>query len=176
MASSLSPPDNPVGPFEPQAEYSDETRDQLIDVLRQAPANLRAAVAGLTDEQLDTKYRNWTIRQIVHHLADSHVQSYIRFKWTQTEDHPTIKADEEADWVALPDAAAGDIAPALALYEAMHQRWLQSLLTMTEPDFARTFHHPQSDETVTLWQALNYYPWHSRHHTGQILWLREQHD
>lgn len=170
-----SPPANPAGEFPAVESYDEAVKRDCIAALRHAPAQLREAVRGLTDSELDTKYKNWTIRQIVHHLADSHVHSYIRFKWTLTEDTPTIKAYEEGDWVQLDDSAHGDIAPALALVEGMHTKWVQVLETMSEAQFARTFVHPQTGNTVSLWEAVNYYPWHCRHHTGQILWLREQH-
>lgn len=167
-------PDNPAGEFQPFETYDENLRSELTAILRVAPKNLRDAVHGLSDKQLDTKYRNWSIRQITHHVADSHVHSLIRFKWTLTEDQPTIKAYEEADWVLLDDSKSGDVAPALALLDGLHTKWVQVIETMTEEQFARSFIHPQSGETVSLWSALNYYPWHCRHHTGQILWLREQ--
>lgn len=169
------PPDNPAGEFQPVATYNEDDRRSLIEAVRRAPGNLREAVAGLTDEQLDTKYRNWTIRQITHHLADSHLHSIIRFKWALTEDHPTIKAYEEGDWVQLADCRDGDVEPALALLDGLHAKWVQLLESMTPEQYARTFHHPQSGESVSLWLALNNYAWHGRHHTGQILWLRDQH-
>lgn len=176
MHSETSPPANPAGPFEPQPHYSDETRRALIEEIAEAPARLRQAVEGLTDIQLDTRYKNWTVRQIVHHIADSHVHSYVRFKWTLAEERPTIKAYEEADWVMLEDARHGDVGPSLALVDGLHTKWVQLLLSMTEQDYAREFHHPQTGENVSLWTALNYYPWHARHHTGQIFWLREKHE
>ena len=172
---NASPPDNPAGPHVPIAEYSEDGRNELTESLRQAPGNLRSAVENLTQPQLDTKYRNWTIRQIVHHIADSHVHSYIRFKWALTEPSPTIKAYEEADWVELDDSKSGSIEPSLQLLEGLHAKWVQLLESMTQEQFDRTFVHPQTGETVSLWTALNYYPWHVRHHTGQILWLRQQH-
>jgi uncharacterized damage-inducible protein DinB len=170
-----APPDNPAGPFEAVETYDEIAKTQLFDNIRQAPSRLKEAVAGLTDSQLDTLYKNWTIRQIVHHIADSHVHSYVRFKWALTESNPTIKAYEEADWVLLDDCKLGRIEPSLALLDGLHAKWVQVLESMTPELFFRTFVHPQTGETVRLWTALNYYPWHSRHHTGQILWLRDQH-
>lgn len=168
------PPDNPAGPFERTEDWSQSAQQVLMDAIEKAPSQLQQAVLGLTESQLDTLYKNWTIRQIVHHLADSHLHSYIRFKWTLTEEQPTIKAYEEADWVLLADSKHGDITPSLHLLGALHLKWVQLLKTMDEVAFARTFVHPQSGETVSLWTALTYYPWHARHHTAQILWLREQ--
>jgi uncharacterized damage-inducible protein DinB len=171
----MEPPLNPAGEFVKSENLSQAEITSFIEELDHAPASLRNAVADLTDEKLDTKYRNWTIRQIVHHLADSHVNSYIRFKWALTEDRPTIKAYFEDRWVSLEDSKSGPIDKPLTLYEAIHSRWVQLLRTMQHGDFARSFVHPESGQTVRLDAALSYYPWHARHHTGQILWLRKQH-
>ena len=170
-----SPPDNPAGVFFPTEKYNAAVRKACTEEIWNAPQKLREIVEGLSDEQLETPYKNWTIRQIVHHIADSHVHSYIRFKWALTEKHPTIKAYEEADWVQLVDAKDGDIDPSLALLTGLHAKWVQTLDSMTESDFDRTFLHPQSGETVSLWNALNYYPWHGQHHTAQIQWLCDTH-
>lgn len=169
-----SPPDNPAGPFAPVQDFDSEVKASLIETIRQAPANLRKAVSGLNENQLDTLYRNWTIRQITHHIADSHLHSIIRFKRALTENHPTIKAYEEGDWVQLADSRSGDLEPALALLDGLHTKWVQVLESMTQDQYARTFLHPQTGESVSLWLALNNYAWHGRHHTAQILWLREQ--
>ncbi len=169
------PPDNPAGPFEPVAEYDEQVKDRLIEIVRGTPTQLRQAVTGLSDSQLDTPYKNWTLRPITHHIADSHLHGITRFKWALTEDHPTIKAYEEGDWVQLSDAKSGELKPSLHLLDGLHVKWVQVLQSMTEQHFSRTFHHPQSGESVNLWLALNNYAWHGRHHTAQILWLREQH-
>jgi len=144
-------------------------------VLEGAPAALQRAVDGLSEDQLDTRYRNWTIRQIVHHLADSHVNSYVRFKWALTEDRPTIKAYDEGRWAALEDSRTGDIRPARALLEGLHARWVQLLRKLSAEQLGRSFLHPETGKTIRLSEALCYYAWHCRHHTGQICWLREQH-
>lgn len=176
MASQIDPPANPIGEFKSVVEYDESIRLQATQTLGAAPANLRTALAGLDDAQLDTRYRNWTIRQITHHLADSHLHSMIRFKWTLTEDHPTIKAYEEADWVELADSKSGSIDPPLALFEGLHCKWVQLLDSLQPKQFARQFRHPQSGEDVSLWEAIQYYAWHSQHHTGQINWVRRQND
>jgi uncharacterized damage-inducible protein DinB len=169
----MEPPQNPAGPFTPE-EISDPRRlADFIAGIEAAPALLREAVAGLSGEQLDTRYRNWTIRQIVHHLADSHVNSYVRFKWALTEDTPTIKPYDEGRWAALDDSRDGDVGPALALLEGLHRRWVQLLRSMTAEQFARRFFHPETGQQVSLSAALCYYAWHCRHHTGQITWLRQ---
>ena len=168
-------PDNPAGAFEPIEGFSEAIKTELIGTVCQAPTELRKALAGLTDGQLDERYRNWTIRQITHHIADSHLHSIIRFKWALTEEHPTIKAYEEGDWVQLADCRLGNIEPALALLDGLHAKWVQLLESMTQEQYHRTFHHPQTGESVSLWLALNSYAWHGRHHTAQILWLRDHH-
>ena len=171
---STSPPDNPAGTFFATEKFNDAVCKELIEEIWSAPQKLRDTVEDLSPEQLDTRYKNWTVRQIVHHIADSHVHSYIRFKWALTEDNPTIKAYEEADWVQLNDCSTGEIDPSLALLTGLHAKWVQVLESMTPNEFARTFVHPQTGETVSLWTALNYYPWHARHHTAQIQWLLDQ--
>ncbi len=130
---------------------------------------------GLDDAQLDTPYRNWTIRQITHHLADSHLHVMIRFKWALTEDNPVIKAYNEADWVRLADNRKGAVEPSLALLEGIHTKWVQVLDSLSEEQFERTYHHPETDQDVRLWITLQNYVWHSKHHTAQITWLRQQH-
>ena len=170
----MEAPLNPMGPFVPETDYVRQRRDEFIAVIENAPIALRQAVQGLSEAPLDTRYRNWSIRQIVHHLADSHVNSYVRFKWALTEDLPTIKAYDEPKWVALEDSRCGDIEPALALMSALHQRWAQLLNVMTDEQFQRAFKHPETGKTISLHEALCYYAWHCRHHTGQILWLRQQ--
>lgn len=171
----MEAPQNPAGAFAPEDNYGPDRRDELIAVIANAPAGLRKAVAGLSEAQLDTPYKNWTIRQIVNHLADSHVNSYVRFKWTLTEDLPTIKAYDETHWAALEDSRTGDVRAPLALLDGLHARWVHLLRSMTPEQFARAFIHPQTGTTVTLSGALCYYAWHCRHHTAQISWLREQH-
>jgi uncharacterized damage-inducible protein DinB len=170
----MDPPQNPAGAFVPEDGYDSQRRAELIAALADAPATLHKLVDGLPDERLDVRYRNWTIRQIVHHLADSHVNSYIRFKWALTEDQPTIKAYDEGRWAALQDARTGDIQAPLALLDGLHARWVQLLRSMTEEQFARSFIHPETGSTVSLNSALCYYAWHCKHHTAQIAWVCRQ--
>lgn len=170
----MQPPQNPVGPYTEQPALTIDQRESLISIVARAPGRLKAAVADLSEEQLNQKYVNWTIRQIVHHLADSHIHSYARFKWSLTEDHPTIKPYDETLCAELADSKLGCILPPLALFDGLHLRWVQLLRSMKPEDFSRTFYHPASQKTVTLDSALGYYSWHCRHHTGQIEWLREQ--
>lgn len=168
----MEPPIFPAGPFEPQTDVTADSRDALIATIEHAPIVLRDAIKGLTSTQLDTLYRNWSIRQIVHHIADSHVNSYIRFKWALTEDSPTIKAYDEGAWASLADARTGAIDAPLALLDGLHMRWAHLLRSMTDAQFARTFVHPATSNRTSLDEALQSYAWHGQHHTAQILWLR----
>ncbi|HUO58582.1 MAG TPA: putative metal-dependent hydrolase [bacterium] len=168
----MEAPQYPVGP-NPKEEENPPRKD-LIAIIEKTPQVMREAVAGLSDAQLDTKYRNWTIRQIVHHLADSHANSYIRFKWALTEDQPVIKAYDETKWADLDDSKKGPIEPSLALLEGIHKQWVVLLRSMTDEQFNRAFIHPSNNRVVTLKSALGTYAWHGRHHTGAILWMREQ--
>ncbi len=171
----MTAPQYPAGPFVPDERYSEERRQESIAVLEQAPDALFAAVAGLSEDQLNTRYRNWSIRQIVHHLADSHVNAYVRFKLALTEERPTIKPYDEGQWVSLEDSRSGSIVAPLVLLKGLHASWVQLLRCLTPEQFARSYFHPEMGEEVPLFRALGSYAWHCRHHTGQILWLREHH-
>lgn len=161
----------PIGRFNPAGAG---TRDEQIEILRQLPARLRAAVDGLTDAQLDTPYREggWTVRQVVHHVADSHANSYMRFKLALTEDRPAIKPYDEAAWARLADSRL-PVDVSLALTAAVHARLLALIDSMSEADYQKAFHHPERG-TVTLAHNLALYAWHSRHHTAHITRLRER--
>jgi len=170
----MDAPQNPAGAFEPEKTYSRQRREEFIATIESTPRLMRAAVGGLSEAQLDTKYRNWTIRQIVHHITDSHVNSYVRFKWTLTEEHPTIKAYDDGKWAELADSRSGDVRVSLALLDGLHARWVILLRSLTDADFERSFFHPESKQDVSLNAALCYYAWHCRHHTAQINWVRQQ--
>ena len=163
----------PIGRFNAPAMSTPGVRVAHIQTLRLLPERLRAAVAGLTDAQLDTPYRpdGWTVRQLVHHLADSHANSYVRFKLALTEDWPTVKPYDEAAWAELPDSRTLPVETSLALLSALHARWVASLESMTEDDFQRGFNHPEMGRQV-LARTLALYDWHSRHHTAHITSLR----
>ena len=171
----MQPPENPAGVYQPEENCTPSRRAELIAEIESAPGALRSAVAGLSEDQLDTRYRNWAIRQIVHHIADSHANSYVRFKWALTENVPTIKDYDEGNWAALDDSLRGDILAPLSLLDGLHLSWTQLLRRMTGDQFLRTFIHPATGTTTSLSRALSYYAWHGRHHTAQITWLREQH-
>jgi uncharacterized damage-inducible protein DinB len=162
----------PIGRFSAPASSVPGVRAAHIQTLRLLPKRLRAAVAGLSDARLDTPYREggWTVRQVVHHLPDSHMNSYVRFKLALTEDWPTIKPYDEAAWAKLPDSRL-PIDASLALVEALHGRWVELLESLTEDDFQRGHEHPQMGRQ-NLAQVLALYDWHSRHHTAHITSLR----
>ena len=170
----MNDPRYPIGPFRLERASTGADRAAWIEVLAAAPARLRAAVAGLSEAQLDTPYREggWTVRQVVHHMPDSHLNSYVRFKWALTEDAPVIKTYFEDRWAELPDSGA-PLEVSLALLEALHGRWTILLRAMAEADFARTFVHPENG-VQTLSDSLALYAWHSEHHLTQITKLRER--
>ena len=169
---TTSPPQFPAGP-EPGPLPDRVSLEDLaphVEALRRAPAELRAVVGPLTPAQLDTPYRDWTIRQIVHHLPDSHLNAYVRFKWALTEPTPRIKAYDESAWSGLAVSRSGDIAAPLALFEAVHASWLALIGTLTADDLGRSFEHPETDAHVRLADMLPSYAWHAAHHTAQIRW------
>jgi hypothetical protein len=150
------------------------TYARLIDEIERLPREFRAAVEGLTDAQLDTPYRDggWTVRQVAHHVPDSHMNAYVRFKLALTEDTPRIKPYEEARWAALPDSRL-DPAVSLALLDALHERWVVLLRSLAPEDWERAYDHPVNGVT-TLRAALGLYAWHGRHHTAHVTGLRER--
>jgi len=165
----------PIGEFDLATEFNDERRIGWINDVAETPVRLRAAVEGLTPAQLNTAYRpgGWTVRQVVHHLPDSHLNAYTRVKLALTEDTPTIKAYFEDRWAELEDSRSGPVEVSLALLEALHQRWVFLLRSLAPLDLARTFRHPDLG-VLTLGQTLGLYAWHGRHHTAQITGLRER--
>jgi len=172
MASDLR---FPVGKFEWSGASTDADRREFIAQIEEAPANLRAAVRGLSERQLDTPYREggWTVRQVVHHLPDSHMNAYVRFKLALTEDQPTIKTYEQERWAELTDAKTAPIETSLLLLESLHKRWVILLKSMRAEDFKRTLKHPELGE-VNLERYLGLYAWHGRHHVAHVTSLRER--
>jgi hypothetical protein len=162
----------PISRFSASASSQPGIRAAHIETLRLLPERLRAAVAGLSDAQLDTPYREdgWTVRQVVHHLADSHAVAYIRNKLALTRDWPTINAYDEAAWANLADSRL-PIDVSLAMIEGLHGRWVAQLEAMTDDDFRKGFNHPEHGR-VDLAKGLAMYEWHSRHHTAHITSLR----
>jgi hypothetical protein len=165
----------PIGKFERAENLTEAQRREFIDAIAETPARLGAAVAGLTPVQLDTPYRpgGWTVRQVVHHVPDSHLNSYVRFKLALTEDEPTIKPYDEGRWAELADVQATPIETSLALLENLHKRWVILLRSLGTADWMRKFRHPERG-VVTLEQTLGLYAWHGRHHVAHITSLRER--
>lgn len=166
----------PIGKFALAGEVTPQDRARFVAEIAAAPAALREAVAGLSDAQLDTAYRpgGWTLRQVVHHLPDSHINSYVRFKLASTETDPTIRTYEEQLWAELPEAKSGPIEMSLALLEALHVRWVAHLRNVPSADFARAFVHPELGR-VPLDRALAIYAWHGKHHIAHITTTRARH-
>ena len=166
----------PIGQFRYDGEPDQHRREQWIEEIAATPANLRAAVAGLSPQQLDTPYRDkgWTIRQVVHHLPDSHLNAYTRIKLALTEDVPVIKPYEEARWAELPDGRTAPIELSLNLLESLHHRWVMLLRQLTPADFRRRFIHPQHGRPIELQETLALYAWHGQHHVAHITSLRHR--
>lgn len=165
----------PVGKFHFPASVSATDLTQFLDQIEAAPARMRAAVSGLSDAQLGTPYRpgGWTVRQVVHHVPDSHMNSYVRFRLALTEDSPTIKPYEEARWAELSDARTLPVEPSLALLESLHARWVPLLRSLSAADWKRTFRHPELG-LVSLENNAALYAWHGRHHVAHITSLRDR--
>jgi hypothetical protein len=165
----------PIGKFKPETSIAIARRNELIEQIADTPAILSAAVEGLADKQLDTPYRpdGWTVRQVVHHLADSHMNSYIRFKLALTEDNPTIRPYDEKKWAELDDARAAPIEVSLSILETLHRRWAMMLRAMTPSDFDRKLTHPEIGD-LKVDTLLQIYAWHGRHHVAHITALRER--
>ncbi len=164
----------PIGKFSPVASSMPGIRIAHVQTIRLLPEAMRAAVLGLDDRQLDVPYREggWTLRQVVHHVADSHANAYIRFKLALTEDWPTIKGYEEAAWARLPDSGLS-ISVSLDLLSALHLRWVTLLESMTDEEFQKGYLHPVNGRQ-NLATVLALYDWHSRHHTAHVTGLRSR--
>jgi hypothetical protein len=176
MSETQIDPRYPVRKFDRfTTPHTDEERRTFIDQIAAAPARMREAVAGLTESQLDTPYRDggWTVRQVVHHVPDSHMNAYTRVKLALTEKEPTIRPYDEAAWATLNDVRDTPIAVSLTLLEALHDRWVRILRALTPDDFARTLFHPEHG-VMTLDTLVAMYAWHSRHHVAHITSLRER--
>jgi uncharacterized damage-inducible protein DinB len=165
----------PVGKFHYEGSLSEAQKQAFLNDVEQTPANLRAAVAGLSDVQFDTPYRpgGWTVRQVVHHVPDSHMNSYVRFKLALTENEPTIKTYAEDRWAELADTKATPIEVSLTLLDTLHDRWMRLLRSLTAEDWKRTFRHPELGP-MTLEKTLALYSWHGRHHVAHITELRKR--
>ena len=176
MAMTSVDPRYPIGKFQwSGGETTAHERGELIAQIAACPARLRAAVDGLDDAQLDTPYREggWTVRQVVHHVADSHMNAYVRFKLGVTENNPTIKPYDEKTWAETVDGRTAPLEVSLPVIEGVHKRWVQFLRSLDDAALARTIHHPERGP-MTLTDLLQLYAWHGRHHTAHITNLRER--
>lgn len=170
----------PIGKESDQKEYEkpfdQQLKSQLINDLRILPESLEFAIQNLDEQQLQTPYRagGWTVHQLVHHIADSHINAYVRFKLGLTENNPTIKPYEQDDWANLSDSKNLPVNISITLLHALHKRWCELLDNLTETEWQRTIFHPERKVELSLWDLLKSYAWHSRHHTAHILQLRER--
>jgi hypothetical protein len=165
----------PIGKFHFAGPLTEDQKQTCLTDISQTPANLRAAVTGLSEQQLDTPYRpgGWTIRQVVHHVPDSHMNAYVRFKLALTEEEPTIKPYAEDRWAVLADSQSTPIEVSLMLLESLHTRWMRLLGSLAASDWKRTFRHPELG-VVSLEKNLALYAWHGRHHVAHVTSLRER--
>jgi len=169
MTSLSNDPRFPTGKLSFETSVTDDMRRRWIESIRTTPPKLRDAVAGLTEQQLDTPYRDggWTVRQVVHHVPESHANAWIRFKLALTEENPTIKPYNEDAWAKLPDVPRASIESSLLLLDALHQRWVALLDVMKPEDFRRGLIHPERGP-ITLDTLLQIYAWHGPHHVGHV--------
>jgi hypothetical protein len=165
----------PVGKFRFPESVSAQELAVFIDRIAETPAKMREAIAGLSDTQLDTPYRpgGWTVRQVAHHVPDSHMNSYVRFRLALTEESPVIKPYEEGRWAELSDARSMPVEPSLVLLESLHARWVPLLRSLSDADWKRSFRHPELGP-VSLENNAALYAWHGRHHVAHIIALRER--
>ena len=169
QSDPLEPLKYPIGRARIPEKITSDDIQKWITIIDSFPRKMRLITKNLSDEQLDTPYRDggWTIRQVVHHVADSHYNSYIRFKWALTEDKPIIKAYDEGRWSDLADYKA-PIDLSLAAIESLHAKWVYLLRGLTEEDLKKVFVHPETNEEITLEKNIGIYAWHSRHHFAHI--------
>ncbi len=165
----------PVGQFQRPTSLTPEQRRRAIDDIAATPKNLRAATQDLDEAQLDTTYRpgGWTVRQVVHHVPDSHMNAFIRFKLALTEDTPTIKPYDQGAWATLEDARSTPVETSLMLLDTLHDRWVRVLNAMSPSDYERTLNHPENG-MMNLDQLLAMYQWHGKHHVAHVTRLRER--
>ncbi|RAL24062.1 YfiT family bacillithiol transferase [Thermoflavimicrobium daqui] len=165
----------PIGQFSLKEKVSPEKLESWIEDIKNLPLQLKQAIQGLDEAQLDTVYRpdGWTVRQVVHHVADSHINAYTRFRLALTEETPTIKPYEEQRWAELLDAKYSPVELSLGLLDHLHQRWVTLLQSLSSNDFQKTFYHPDSNE-ICLDQCVGLYAWHGKHHLAHITTLRER--
>jgi hypothetical protein len=166
----------PIGRFVPAETYTPQLLERWIGSIKSVPLLFDYCIENLDEAQLNTPYRpgGWTVIQVVHHVADSHMNAYIRLKLALTEERPQIKPYDEKLWAGLPDVADVPLNVSITLIHALHRRWVSMLLQMKEEDWKREYYHPGNQEYVSLWQMTNNYSWHGKHHAEQILSLRKR--
>jgi hypothetical protein len=171
----MSDPRYPIGKFAFDGPLTEEQRQKLIADIEQTPAALRAALKGLSPQQIETPYRDggWNVRQVAHHVPDSHINAYVRFKLALTEDTPTIKTYKEDRWSNLADVESTPLEVSLSLLDSLHNRWVRLLRSLKSEDWKRTFNHPEMG-VVPLEKTLGIYAWHGRHHVAHITELRKR--
>lgn len=164
----------PIGKYVHQP-YSEGLKKEFLQELRMLPADLEMAILNLDEAQLDTSYREggWSIKQVVHHIADSHINAYVRCKLALTEDKPTVKPYDENSWAELEDVKKVPLNVSLTLVHALHERWVAALRDLDEKGFERTIYHPEQKKELSIWYLLGMYVWHGKHHLAQIKTLRE---
>jgi len=174
--SSLEQKKFPIGTFQQPENICDTRLDEHIRVIKSFPGKLKDLIENFTDDQLDMPYREggWTVRQLVNHIADSHINSFIRFKLALTEENPVIKPYDEAKWAELQDSVHMPIRPAMRMIKGTHQRWTVLLNTLTNKQFERTFHHPEQNKDYNLRHYLAFYVWHCNHHYAHIENLKKE--
>ena len=160
----------PIGKFKDKDEITDQDIDRYIKTIKDFPSKLKHLVEHWNDDQLDTQYREggWKVRQLINHISDSHMNSYIRFKLALTEDNPTIKSYDEAKWAELQDSFSMEIKPALLILKGLHKRWVYELNCLTNRDFESTFFHPEENRNITLRESIAFYSWHCNHHFSHL--------
>ncbi len=166
----------PIGKFIAPGSYDSRLVASHIQEIARLPEQLAAAVRGLDKEKLDTPYRpeGWTVRQVIHHVPESHMNAFVRFKLGLTEDNPAIKPYEEDRWVRLPDIAVTPVQVSLDLLSSLHTRWVGLLQSLTPEQFSRTLFHPEHKKSITLWHLTSMYAWHGKHHLAHITNLKER--
>jgi DinB superfamily len=164
----------PIGRYQPPATHTPESRQEWISIIRALPSWMDVCIENLDEHQFDVPYREggWTIRQVVHHVADSHANAYIRVRLALTEDNPTIKPYKEAEWAVLPDVATVPVNISVTMLHAMHRRLAALLEALTPDQWERTYYHPEHQRNFPIWEVVALYAWHSRHHTEHIRLLR----
>lgn len=176
MENLLEKHSYPIGRFKPAETFTAHSLEAWIGSIRVVPLLLDYCIENLDEDQLNTPYRDggWTVVQVIHHIADSHMNAYIRLKLALTEDQPAIKPYHEKAWAELPDVTDVPVNVSVTLIHALHRRWTSMMTQMDEKDWMRTYYHPADQQHVPLWQMANLYSWHGKHHAEQILSLRQR--